>query len=69
MFVSRARTGGRLGSGEDGRDRRSFHMMTNTSGTDVDPSGLDRWDWSSTVLVALGVVLAILLTFEVWTSH
>ena len=44
-------------------------MMTRTNETDVDTPDIDRWDWSSTVVVALGVVLVLLLTFEIWTSH
>ena len=30
---------------------------------------IDRWDWSSTMLVILLVVLLIALTFELWTPH
>ena len=44
-------------------------MMTTTNGTDVDQPGMDRWDWSSTVVVALAVVMVLLLTFELWVSH
>ena len=35
--------------------------------TPHDPA--DRWDWSSTVMVLLIVILALALTFEVWVPH
>ena len=44
-------------------------MMTKTNGTDVDPPDIETWDWSSTVVVVLAVVMVLLLTFEIWTSH
>ncbi len=31
----------------------------------VDP--MDRWDWSSTVLVILALALVVALTFDLWT--
>ena len=30
---------------------------------------VDRWDWSSTMLVILFVLLALVLTFELWVPH
>ena len=28
-----------------------------------------RWDWISTILVILGVVIVLALTFEIWAPH
>ena len=69
MFVSRVEQAARLDPARRARPRRAFDMMTTTNGTDVDQPGMDRWDWSSTVVVALGVVMVLLLTFELWVSH
>ena len=44
-------------------------MMTTANETDVEKPDIDRWDWSSTVIVALAVVTVLLLTFELWVSH
>ena len=28
-----------------------------------------RWDWTSTVLVVLAIVVLAVLTFEIWAPH
>lgn len=43
--------------------------MARSNKARADNAELDRWDWSSVVVVALGVVVLLLLTFELWVSH
>ena len=34
-----------------------------------DHDAADRWDWSSTMVVLLIVIVIVALTFEVWAPH
>ena len=62
-------TGGQIESGQHGQAQRAFDMMTKTNGADSTRPDIEAWDWSSTVVVVLALVMVLLLTFEIWTSH
>ncbi len=37
--------------------------------TDIDNSERDGWDWITVVVIALGIVVLMVLTFEFWIPH
>lgn len=39
-------------------------MVTNIKNTDG-----DRWDWSTVVMIVLGISVLLALTLELWGSH
>lgn len=49
--------------------RHLFRLQQRRAALTAPNDPADRWDWSSTMVVVLVVILALVLGFEIWAPH